>query len=846
MSTSRILRWSRSRHLRIAGLAFLLVLFHPGTASALVTENYLRGQVTASGPLAGIYDYSQASVASWSASAAFNAGTHNGTTVQGATDVLTLDRIGPTGVVAPDLSTPWFDPDWNTRECHAVDHTAGSTSVTEYAVELAFASSALVAAGLLQADLGDLRAVASDGATVLPVWVEDVSTAWVQIDAIPAGGSTEFCLYYGYEPGGAVAPVTNTRSAVFTYSTPKPVYYAVSARYTGAQTVNVASYVDGNTIERVNGAGTVSVTLDDGDLGSLGGITAGTEFRVMGPIAGRGVGDGLDTLVPVAWAGTRFVVPSNRRPAPAPQQRLSFYAPFAGATIDIYAGGDPAPLATVSVGAGSAGSWLETPADAIGPGESVIIESTVPILAHHATDGGEDAMPLHPVTSQDWFGVSSVGHLGFDGDAPGGTATSARVFRSNTGGSVALNQFRGDEIPISGTIGGGGADDGIMVRLDGGPAGAAATAISQGDGTGADSVTFLPRDELGDRYLLVTGSTYIATSCPGAAAITVTTGGGATSNFSCTGTATVGHGVETAAHATGGGRAIEVASGGDPFYVVYNDAGSGDETNVLGIAQGRQYVWPAPAVSAQTPEGRTVASGTWESATFDTGSGSEVFGAIRTQGAMDPATSIEIRVATSDGDPPTAFVGPDGTPATFWTPGNAASVLDYGHDGDRYLRVRVDMATTDRFAASPEVSAIEIDHQLLLVDRAAGGRGSGTVAGSTTATTTYVFRIRTDATTLGGSAAAFQDLSVTNGANLDNGALRVENLGIGLDVTQWSTGGAAGSPVAFDDGQPHSVVLDHTSLGPGTTAIDFIWNLNVGGGSSIFVQSDLTVEIVTT
>ena len=213
---------------------------------------------------------------------------------------------------------------------------------------------------------------------------------------------------------------------------------------------------------------------------------------------------------------------------------------------------------------------------------------------------------------------------------------------------------------------------------------------------------------------------------------------------------------------------------------------------------------------------------------------------------MGPATSVEIRVATSDGDPPTAFVGPDGTPATFWTPGNAASVLDYGHDGHRYLRVRVDMATTDRFAASPEVSAIEIDHQLLLVDRAAGGRGTGTVAGSTSAATTYVFRVRTEAPALGGSVAAFQDLSVTNGANLDNGALRVENLGNGLDVTQWSTGGGAGSPVAFDAGRPHSVVLDHTSLGPGTTAIDFTWNLNVGGGSSIFVQSDLTVEIVTT
>ena len=46
-------------------------------------------------------------------------------------------------------------------------------------------------------------------------------------------------------------------------------------------------------------------------------------------------------------------------------------------------------------------------------------------------------------------------------------------------------------------------------------------------------------------------------------------------------------------------------------------------------------------------------------------------------------------------------------------------------------------------------------------------------------------------------------------------------------------------------GRPHSVVLDHTSLGPGATAIDFTWSLNVGGGSSIFVQSDLSVEIVT-
>ena len=844
MKTHRLPFRTRHRRRTLVLLAFALVALSPATASgSLATVGYARAQATLQGPAAGIYDYTQGLATSWSATAEFNAGTHTGTTAQDVADTLTLARIGPAGVADPDPATPWWDTDWDTRECFTVDHTTGTTSVTEYPVQIAWSPDPLVAAGLVQGDHGDVRVVAADGVTELPIWFEGATSSWVQVDSIPAGGATSFCIYYGYSAGVAVAPSNQGQGPVFTYSTPKPVYYAVSAGYTGAQTVAVASYIDANTIEMDGSSGTLTATIDDGDRTTFAGNTATSEYRVSGPIAARGVGIGLDTLIPVSWAGTRFVVPSNREDG-VTSQVVSFYAPFGASSVTLYAGSDPVAIATVAVGGSGAASWLET-ADEIAAGETLIIEATTPVLAHHGTTNGEDATALHPVRSTTWYGVSSNARIGADGEALGGTATDVTVTRSSSG-AFTTPLFRGDELLLAGTAGGGGADDGIAVIAGGSAAGRAVGALSQDDGDGRDTVTFLPGTTLADRYLIVTNSEYLAAACPAATtSFTVTDGAGSTSAFSCAGGG-VGHGLLASDLDVTPTRAIDVTSGGGDFYLYYEDRATDGETNVLGMKDGRQYVWPAHTVAASGPaEGQYVASGTWTSDTFDTGLGTEVFGEIDFSGSVTPGvTDIEIRVATSDTNPPTSFVGPDGSAISSWSLADLPSVLDFAHDGDRFVRVKVDLVTNDRLDASPQLDAVQIDHHLPLADRAPDGRALLAVAGTTTPRTAFLLRITTGAAGLAGSTAALIGVGGTNLANLDPGTLRFVTA-TGADVVQWSTDGTPGTPVAFSPAVGHSLVLDHTSIGPGVATIDFTWNLNVGGGTSILLQSDLTVEITT-
>jgi hypothetical protein len=106
-------------------------------------------------------------------------------------------------------------------------------------------------------------------------------------------------------------------------------------------------------------------------------------------------------------------------------------------------------------------------------------------------------------------------------------------------------------------------------------------------------------------------------------------------------------------------------------------------------------------------------------------------------------------------------------------------------------------------------------------------------------------RVRTDSPDLAGSTAGLTRASGTNLANFASGELRLSNAATGLDSLQWSTTGAAGTPVPFSASAGHSLVLVHTTAGPGTSTIDFTWSLNVGGSASILMQSDLTVEIAT-
>ncbi len=75
------------------------------------------------------------------------------------------------------------------------------------------------------------------------------------------------------------------------------------------------------------------------------------------------------------------------------------------------------------------------------------------------------------------------------------------------------------------------------------------------------------------------------------------------------------------------------------------------------------------------------------------------------QTGTDP---VRIQIASSKTDTPTTtwnFLGPDGTPGTYYTPSN--HTLNPIHNGDRYIRYRIDLRTSNT-AYTPNVSDIAI------------------------------------------------------------------------------------------------------------------------------------------
>jgi hypothetical protein len=102
------------------------------------------------------------------------------------------------GAVAPPETRAEDLFDWPHRRPVVVSD-AGAGALADVPVRLlldAGSFSFAKAAG----DGADLRAVADDGATPLPLWIEswdvafEEATVWVRLPAIPAGGSTGFVL----------------------------------------------------------------------------------------------------------------------------------------------------------------------------------------------------------------------------------------------------------------------------------------------------------------------------------------------------------------------------------------------------------------------------------------------------------------------------------------------------------------------------------------------------------------------------------------------------------------------------------------------------------------------------
>lgn len=106
-------------------------------------------------------------------------------------------------------------PTWHYRKPVTINNSANSTALTQYQTHIDIDTKALVDAGKMKADGGDIRFVNAAGVP-LPHWVEngtmytDATRIWIKVDNIPSSGNILIYLFYGKTTANSSANGTST------------------------------------------------------------------------------------------------------------------------------------------------------------------------------------------------------------------------------------------------------------------------------------------------------------------------------------------------------------------------------------------------------------------------------------------------------------------------------------------------------------------------------------------------------------------------------------------------------------------------------------------------------------
>jgi hypothetical protein len=101
-------------------------------------------------------------------------------------------------------------------------------------------------------------------------------------------------------------------------------------------------------------------------------------------------------------------------------------------------------------------------------------------------------------------------------------------------------------------------------------------------------------------------------------------------------------------------------------------------------------------------------SGSLVSSTFDTGAESTSYTTLTWEPtSQDPATSIKFQIASNNDDSTWDFIGPDGTPGSFYTvPG---STISAANNNNRYIRYKVFLSTADS-SKTPVLTSVNLNY----------------------------------------------------------------------------------------------------------------------------------------
>jgi len=485
-------------------------------------------------------------------------------------------------------SNNWLNG-WTYRKEINISNTYAD--LTEYQIMLYVNTSKLISEGKMNSDCSDIRFTNSAG-SLIDYYIdegpsldcgEENTLIWLKTDSLANNTNTTFYMYYG-NPG---ATSKSNITAVFTYSEPKEIYFAIGA-WVEESNMDVISYTDNNNITlNSNGESTI---LNRGQIYTgfdSGDIVSGDSWNVTGPIAIESAGSNADTVNPISFAGTEFIRFIDRGGA---DKQWYVYAPFGDGTVYFYnssSGGSFGLLKTLSV----TKRTLYTVTDADGNDDDIfLINSTTPILLAYEYSSASDTMVFYPSSKNIW-GMGEDISYGYSG-------TERTLYKHTDTGSTATKNG-----PLRETAGGNSDGLGTATHVN------ATKNFGQGqcaDSDGSESLMYWDEIELGKEYFspvpvqYLSGALTNGSSCSfynGTDWLTPTITG--SYDYPSPKRIYVGDGSD--APADNYGAAGSIINCSYPFFI-YLEPNSEDEENLLGWKQARQYVYPEPTYSLGNEE----------------------------------------------------------------------------------------------------------------------------------------------------------------------------------------------------------------------------------------------------
>lgn len=133
-------------------------------------------------------------------------------------------------------------------------------------------------------------------------------------------------------------------------------------------------------------------------------------------------------------------------------------------------------------------------------------------------------------------------------------------------------------------------------------------------------------------------------------------------------------------------------------------AGTGDNVTVVDVGGGDGTVILATSGESQ---GYYLSLGTLESSSHDCGRPAE-FGTISWDSQAPGGTKLKFQIATNNNNSTWNFVGPGGSPMTYYKTSGAN--IWSGHDGHRYIKYRAYFGTTNP-AQTPKLEEVRITYR---------------------------------------------------------------------------------------------------------------------------------------